>query len=406
MRGWMDVETSQAQLTLMGLTPKVRQTLGELRQPLEQALEQALGDLDRRISGASELNAFFPNSELKGHALAKQRAHWLNLLTGALDETYFEAVQRIGRVHSDIGLAPKLYMAGYADVLSGLLVGAIQHGTRTSWFAQPDTQKAESYADALVRATLLDIELALSAYVDAAETADRTRRMEVEIVFKRNVADVIDQFDSASVALDEAAKLVSDAAKVTVSQADEIAVQAERASVALDSVKEASETSLARAFAAESGFAETLDAIAEASTRMAAARQEVSTLKAAASVVGTAALSARAVTHFSPEIAEVQATAQRAFDKMQAIEASLARAAALGARTRAALEEQIEASDRLGQKVDAAFEACTGILDSRAGLKASAVIVGTVAQTIQGQLEKLEKLNCGTESFLRSDMCG
>jgi methyl-accepting chemotaxis protein len=90
------------------------------------------------------------------HLTRKQAEHWKALLTGDLDETFFNRSSLVGIKHREIGLDPKWYVAGYHRIsgrLSELILAApLPHRRRMSIVA------------ALNRHVALDMALALSSY--------------------------------------------------------------------------------------------------------------------------------------------------------------------------------------------------------------------------------------------------
>jgi methyl-accepting chemotaxis protein len=92
-----------------------------------------------------------------------QTAHWENLFSGKFDQNYVQGVYRVGLAHKKIGMEPRWYIAGYQFVLNRLIRVAI--GT---YFWSPYT--LWKTIQAVNKAVMMDMELAIFAYQNAIET--------------------------------------------------------------------------------------------------------------------------------------------------------------------------------------------------------------------------------------------
>jgi len=86
-----------------------------------------------------------------------QFRHWERIFSGAFDEAYLCETQKIGRAHERIGLEPRWYIGAYRFVLNEL-TGLILVRSR---FAP---KKAQAQIEAVNKAILLDLDLAISTY--------------------------------------------------------------------------------------------------------------------------------------------------------------------------------------------------------------------------------------------------
>jgi methyl-accepting chemotaxis protein len=124
---------------------------------LRQTLPGALEAFYDRIRATPETGA----------AKTAQVSHWDAIIEGRADAAYGDAVRRIGNVHARIGLEPRWYMGGYSVVLARLLE-AITTRPRKLFDKQHDRQTAEA-AGELSRRVLLDMDLAISTYLEALQ---------------------------------------------------------------------------------------------------------------------------------------------------------------------------------------------------------------------------------------------
>lgn len=132
--------------------------------------------LDRfydRVSATPEASRHFPSRSAMQQASTKQADHWDGLFSGPPSVRSYEGAERIGTIHSSIGLEPSLYIGGYALMLEQLIAAAAGSGV-----AGPLGQKAVARRiAALVKTALLDLDIALTAYFEA-QRAEREHVMQ------------------------------------------------------------------------------------------------------------------------------------------------------------------------------------------------------------------------------------
>lgn len=90
------------------------------------------------------------------HLRVKQKDHWRSLFESRLDLQYFNSASLIGIKHSEIGLDPKWYIAGYARIKSDFSRTILNSSL-------PLTTKA-ALVVTLNKYVALDMALAISSY--------------------------------------------------------------------------------------------------------------------------------------------------------------------------------------------------------------------------------------------------
>ena len=109
-----------------------------------------------------------------------QMEHWRHLFQGSFDETYFQRAIAIGHAHERIGLQPRWYTGAYALIL-GDLVATLTGKSRPKDLAED--------ISVVLRAAFLDMDLAISTYIEAGETTRIRREMlAVSEVLEREMA--------------------------------------------------------------------------------------------------------------------------------------------------------------------------------------------------------------------------
>lgn len=149
---------------LDGHLPAFRRVGRRLRRPIDGALKK----LYQKISGKADLSAHFDDDAHADRAKALQKQHWLQLFSDGPTDEYFERANKIGRVHAKIGLQPMWYVGSYATILGDALERMVAPGL---WSFLPWRRRLAKDVALMVRASLLDMELALSTYFEVEEQA-------------------------------------------------------------------------------------------------------------------------------------------------------------------------------------------------------------------------------------------
>ena len=165
----MVVETMQPdfqeRLDFYGLeqeTSRFRRIARKLRGPLGKALDQ----LYAKAAAKPKLASFFRDANHIAHARKLQQDHWLALFSDGMDDVYIARATGIGRVHARVGVEPKWYIAGYAIVLDTAVQRMIAPGL---WALVPWRRRLARDVSTMVKASLLDMDIALSTYFERAE---------------------------------------------------------------------------------------------------------------------------------------------------------------------------------------------------------------------------------------------
>ena len=162
-------------LSFMRMDDLACESLRDIKPIIMNALPGALDAFYGQVAQRQETRAFFSGASHMGSAKRRQIDHWETISSGRFDDSYVGAVTTVGETHARIGLEPRWYIGGYALVLEALIAAV----TAARWprggllrrGAGPDQIAAE--LGALTKATLLDMDYAISVYLAAAEAARR-----------------------------------------------------------------------------------------------------------------------------------------------------------------------------------------------------------------------------------------
>ena len=153
-----------------------------LKPLIDKALPAVLDAFYARLRDVPEVGRFFSESARAAAAKDAQLRHWARISSADFSSEYLRSVQTIGQTHARIGLEPKWYIGGYALITEGLIAAALaevwpkQQKAGLLRAAAPSTVKSEDVATALgalIKAVLLDMDIAISTYIEAAEEGRR-----------------------------------------------------------------------------------------------------------------------------------------------------------------------------------------------------------------------------------------
>jgi methyl-accepting chemotaxis protein len=171
----------EQRLAAFGYNASSYSSFPTIKRAIERHAPAALVALYRYIGATSQIRGLFASQARMDHARDKQLDHWRKLFSGPLDRGYAESSTHIGQVHARIGLAPTWYISGYARMLEYVLPKLII-GRFLGLFGARRRARA---ATALVKASLIDMDIALAAYFEAEQAGRRAVIERCEAVFDR-----------------------------------------------------------------------------------------------------------------------------------------------------------------------------------------------------------------------------
>lgn len=185
-------EEFQARLSFAGIDQTVIDSLRIVWPTIEKNLDRILGDFYSHLKKHPEMAALVGDQQPKLENA--QKSHWAKLFTQGFDTDYLESINRIGRVHSRIGLEPKWYIAAYKFVLVELQQVII----RKHRFSP---RKLTAVLSHVTTAVMLDLDIAVSTYqaILLEAQAARTEQLNVAIsAFQSSVSGPISAIGSSA----------------------------------------------------------------------------------------------------------------------------------------------------------------------------------------------------------------
>ncbi|HVZ52962.1 MAG TPA: methyl-accepting chemotaxis protein [Pseudolabrys sp.] len=203
-------ETVAERLAFLKLDEPALTALRTLKPLVEKHLPPALDFFYAHLGQAPELKGLFRDSAHMGEAKKAQLRHWSNIGAGNFNDSYAASSQAIGEAHARIGLRPSRYIGGYALITERLIASVLPEVWPKGVFGGA-TKKADEVAAALgvlVKAVFLDMDVAITTYLDALESARKRAEEESAAAAAEHAAQVDTLLQQQSAIVDTlAAKL-------------------------------------------------------------------------------------------------------------------------------------------------------------------------------------------------------
>jgi methyl-accepting chemotaxis protein len=239
----------QSRLEFNQIDRETRDLLARHKTFIMSELTKILDQFYEHVSQYKSTLAFFKNKDHMMSAKNAQLRHWSTIMDGKFDEAYEVSIKRIGETHHRIGLDPRWYIGGYNALVSGLLqviaTKLAQDDTASKGFFDRKSHGAPNECVALqvavTRAAMLDMDLAISVYLDAGRRDIASLATSV-VEATASVASTVHQLQSAADEMSSTAKRSSDQTAAVAAAAEQASSNVRTVAAAADelsaSVKE------------------------------------------------------------------------------------------------------------------------------------------------------------------------
>jgi methyl-accepting chemotaxis protein len=170
-------------LEFLGVDRETRERLRKLKPVVDKAIGPALEAFYERVAREPQTARFFSNPAHMAAAAQRQRQHWMVIAAAEYDGNYGANVRAIGNAHARLGLEPRWYIGGYALVVERLIAAVLQEQwPRLLRRPGEGADETAKLIGALVKAAMLDMDLAISTYLDALDAARKKAEAKSELV--------------------------------------------------------------------------------------------------------------------------------------------------------------------------------------------------------------------------------
>jgi methyl-accepting chemotaxis protein len=211
-------ESQGVRVSFVQIDDEARTLLRELRPTIARVLPAILDEFYAHISNYPEVARLFADKAHMQHARDMQIKHWDAIAAAHFDERYVRSVTRIGEVHHRLGLEPRWYIGAYSFVIARLLT-AIEEAHGAGLLGTKARKKKAKMLATITKAALLDMDLAISFYLDAGRREKRQTLDELSASFQRSIGKVADKVLASAANLESAAGVLSSTAVETEERA-------------------------------------------------------------------------------------------------------------------------------------------------------------------------------------------
>lgn len=181
-------------LDFIKLDNESSESLQRIQTVVQRELAVGLSKFYDQIRITPEVSRFFKSDDHMDHAKSAQEKHWGKISEGNFDASYVEKVRIIGSVHARIGLEPRWYIGGYALLIEHIIKSVIEeYWPKKSLLGSKSSMSAEelgSSIGSLVKAAMLDMDMAISVYSEEAEKAKQVAQQEA-IAEEQNLVNTV-----------------------------------------------------------------------------------------------------------------------------------------------------------------------------------------------------------------------
>ncbi len=437
-------DSLRQRLAFIGMDAALQESLREARTLVTAAMPKILDGFYDHLMTYPEMARMFPTPAVKAHAKAAQITHWDVILNARFDATYVDSVTRIGRTHARLGLQPRWYIAGYSLLIGGL-VHAIETNLKVSRFDKTAPARKAGMIRAVTTAALLDMDFAISVYLDTglkakqetldrlggafrgivgtvssaahdlettaaslSRTAENTRRLSATVAgaseeASSNVQSVATASDELAASINEISRQVNDSTRL-----------------AGDAVRQAAQTDqrIAELSVASSRIGDVLKlitAIAE-QTNLLALNATIEAARAgdagrgfavvAQEVKALAGQTAKAIEEIGSQIGAMQSATSDSVAAVKEIGKTIEKLSAIAGVIAHAVEEQNASTSLITTNVTRAARGTSEVAAAIVSVRAGAVDTGSASEQVLGSARVLsaesQRLNAEVESFLET----
>ena len=437
-----------ARLRMTKIGTACRSVLAEFSPVLRAALPQLLDAFYGHLAEFPAMAGMFDGPGGLDRARRAQQEHWMKLFSGRFDEAYVASVNRIGAVHSRIGLEPTFYIGAYG-MAAGLMVEIASKINKPSFWSSRAQEKNGVLVRAITRAIMVDIDMVVSVYLEQTKEKQAQTLANLATDFQSKVGQAVTVLSETSKGLETTAQSMATTADATTSQASTVAAAAEEASASVQTVAASAEeltssigeisrqvTQSARITGKAVQEARRTDTIVRAlsegadkigqvvdlitniagQTNLLALNATIEAARAgeagrgfavvASEVKSLAQQTARATEEIGAQIAQVQSATNDAVDAIKGITATIEEVSSIAATIAAAVEQQGAATAEIARNVQQVSHSTQEVTSTITGVSQAAQDASTAVTHVLGNANDVSgqanRLNVEVDNFVAS----
>jgi hypothetical protein len=167
-------DSTTRRIEFIRIDEETRTALRDVRALIARVMPGILDEFYAHLAQTPEVAKLFPDESSMQRAKGAQLKPWDFVVNAVFDENYVRSVTAIGEAHHRLGLEPRWYIGGYSLILTRLL-RAIERDGSSVWSGSSGRAKKMAMIDAITKVTLLDMDFAISVYLEAGKRANKRR---------------------------------------------------------------------------------------------------------------------------------------------------------------------------------------------------------------------------------------
>ncbi|WP_269582107.1 globin-coupled sensor protein [Roseibium sp. Sym1] len=235
-----EIDTRTERLKFIGLDVSDCRLLSENKSQILNILPDVLEAFYKNVVCFPETKQFFRDDNHIDHAKNAQLQHWGIILDADFNDNYFQSVTAIGEVHNKLGLEPRWYIGAYCFLVNGLCERLCQ-ASRLPFGRRKSDNELKHLRSAVIKAAMLDMDLALSVYIEAGRRDRRQTIQQLASEFESSVGLATDKLTSSAASLSQASCLLSGATEQTETETLAVRNSSDDAAVNVQTVAAAAE---------------------------------------------------------------------------------------------------------------------------------------------------------------------
>jgi len=164
-------------LDFIGIDTAAKERLRSLKSVIASSIGAGLDEFYTKVRATPQTARYFSDERHVAGAKKRQESHWDLIANADFDSRYVEGVSVVGQTHARLGLEPRWYIGGYALIVEQLIHAVVKERWPSAFGRRRAAPLAGEIAT-VVKAAMLDMDYAISVYLDVLAEARKTAEEE------------------------------------------------------------------------------------------------------------------------------------------------------------------------------------------------------------------------------------